>query len=169
MSNLSFLSKLIERIVAVQFVQHISDNGLFEVFQSAYRHLHSTETALLRVHNDILQAVDTHGGAILVLLDLSAAFDTIDHNKFLHILEHAFGVKGDTLKWFQSYLSDRTQSVVINKESSDAFTLLFGVPQGTVLGPILFSVYASPLGNIIRKHGLSYHLYADDTQIVYCL
>ena len=73
-SNLSFLSKLIERIVAVQFVQHISDNGLFEVFQSAYRHLHSTETALLRVHNDILQAVDTHGGAIIVLSRLIGYF-----------------------------------------------------------------------------------------------
>ena len=78
-SNLSFLSKLIERILCVQLVNHLDKNGLYEVFQSAYRQLHSTETALLRVQNDILQAVDSRGGAILVLLDLSAAFDTIDH------------------------------------------------------------------------------------------
>ena len=165
MSNLSFLSKLIERIVAVQFVQHLTDNGLYEVFQSAYRHLHSTETALLRVHNNILQAVDSHGGAILVLLDLSAAFDTIDHDKLLNILEQGFGVRDEALAWFRSYLSDRTQAVVIDKESSDPFTLLFGVPQGSVLGPILFSIYTSPLGNIIKKHDLCYYLYADDTQL----
>ena len=79
--NLSFLSKLIERIVCVQLVNHLDKNGLYEVFQSAYRQLHSTETALLRVQNDILQAVDSRGGAILVLLDLGAAFDTIDHKK----------------------------------------------------------------------------------------
>ena len=76
-SNLSFLSKLIERIVCVQLVDHLKINDLYEVYQSAYRQLHSTETALLCVQNDLLQAVDTHGGAILVLLDLSAAFDTI--------------------------------------------------------------------------------------------
>ena len=84
-SNLSFLSKLIERIVCVQLVNHLDKNGLYEVFQSAYRQLHSTETALLRVQNDILQAVDSRGGAILVLLDLSAAFDTIDHETLINI------------------------------------------------------------------------------------
>ena len=86
-SNLSFLSKLIARIVCVQLVDHLKINGLYEVYQSAYRQLHSTETALLCVQNDLLQAVDTHGGAILVLLDLSAAVDTTDHHCLLHILE----------------------------------------------------------------------------------
>ena len=86
-SNLSFLSKLIERIVCVQLVNHLDKNGLYEVFQSAYRQLHSTETALLRVQNDILQAVDSRGGAILVLLDLSAAFDTIDHETLIRTLD----------------------------------------------------------------------------------
>ena len=86
-SNLSFVSKLIERIVCVQLVNHLDKNGLYEVFQSAYRQLHSTETALLRVQNDILQAVDSRGGAILVLFDLSAVFDTIDHEEHLiHIV-----------------------------------------------------------------------------------
>ena len=91
-SNLSFLSKLVERIVCVQHVDNLKAHHLYEVFQSAYRQLHSTETALLLVQNALLRAVDTHGGAMLVLLDLSAAFDTIDHQCLLHTLESSFGV-----------------------------------------------------------------------------
>ena len=79
MSNLSFISKLVGRVVCVQLVEHLKTNNLYEIFQSAYRQLHSTETSLLRVQNDLLQAIDSEGGAILVLLYLSAAFDTIDH------------------------------------------------------------------------------------------
>ena len=164
-SNLSFLSKLIERIVCVQLIDHLKHNNLYEVFQSAYRQLHSTETALLRVQNDLLQAVDSHGGAILVLLDLSAAFDTIDHNILLDILDKSFGIRGDALQWFSSYLKDRTQRVQIGSSFSDEHKLSYGVPQGSVLGPILFTIYTTPLGRIIRKHGLTFHLYADDTQL----
>ena len=152
-SNLSFLSKLIERIVCVQLVDHLKVNDLYEIFQSAYRQLHSTETALLRVHNDLLQAVDTHGGAILVLLDLSAAFDTIDHDKLLHLLESSFGIGGTVLSWFNSYLKDRTQTVQIGSALSKDQNLSFGVPQGSVLGPILFTIYTTRLGHLIRKHG----------------
>ena len=97
-SNLSFVSKLIERIICVQLVDHLKENDLYEIFQSAYRQLHSTETALLRVQNDIIQAVDSEGGAILVLLDLSAAFDTIDHQKLLDLLDYSFGIRGDALR-----------------------------------------------------------------------
>ena len=164
-SNLSFLSKLVERIVCVQLVDHLKAHHLYEVFQSAYRQLHSTETALLRVQNDLLRAVDTHGGAILVLLDLSAAFDTIDHQRLLHTLESSFGVKGKVLDWFQSYLTGRTQTVQINKSTSEPHELKYGVPQGSVLGPILFTIYTTPLGQLIRRHGLTFHLYADDTQL----
>ena len=164
-SNLSFLSKLIERIVCVQLIDHLKANNLYEIFQSAYRQLHSTETALLRVQNDLLQAVDTHGGAILVLLDLSAAFDTIDHNRLYSILETSFGIQGKALEWFKSYLTDRTQTVNIGNSSSKSHDLKFGVPQGSVLGPILFTIYTTPLGKLIRSHGLTFHLYADDTQL----
>ena len=164
-SNLSFLSKLIERIVCVQLVNHLDKNGLYEVFQSAYRQLHSRETALLRVQNDILQAVDSRGGAILVLLDLSAAFDTINHEKLIRTLDIYCGIRGDPLKWFLSYLKVRAQSVQIGSTFSREQNLLFGVPQGSVLGPVLFTIYTTPLGRIIQRHGLTYHLYADDTQL----
>ena len=164
-SNLSFLSKLIERIVCIQLVDHLKCNNLYEIFQSAYRQLHSTESALLRVHNDLLQAVDTHGGAILVLLDLSAAFDTIDHDKLLALLERSFGISGKVLQWFNTYLKDRTQTVQIGSSLSEDQKLSFGVPQGSVLGPILFTIYTTPLGSLIRRHGLTFHLYADDTQL----
>ena len=113
-SNLSFLSKLIERIVCVQLVDHLKHNNLYEVFQSAYRQLHRTETALLRVQNDLLQAVDNHGGAILVLLDLIAAFDTNDHSKLLERRENFFGMSGGVLNWVTSYLNYRPQTVQIN-------------------------------------------------------
>ena len=143
----------------------MKSNSLYEIYQSAYRSLHSTETALLRVQNDILKAVDINGGAILILLDLSAAFDTIDQNKLLELLNHSFGIRGNVLKWFSSYLTDRTQSVKIGDTLSDAHKLSYGVPQGSVLGPILFVIYTTSLGSIIRKHGLTFHLYADDTQL----
>ena len=164
-SNLSFVSKLIERIVCVQLVDHLKENDLYEIFQSAYRQLHSTETALLRVQNDILQVVDSKGGAILVLLYLSAPFDTIDHQKLLDILDYSFGIRGDALRWFKSYLRDITQTVQIGCSTSEPVTLKYGVPQGSVLGPILFTMYTTPLGNIIRNHNLDVHLYADDTQL----
>ena len=164
-SNLCFISKLVERVVCVQLVEHLKTNNLYEIFQSAYRQLHSTETALLRVQNDLLQAVDNEGGTILVLLDLSAAFDTIDHQKLLNLLNQSFGIRGVALKWFELYLKDRTQTVQIGSCTSTPVTLKYGVPYGSALGPILFTMYTTPLGNIIRKHGLNFHLYADDTQL----
>ena len=148
----------------MQLVDHLKINDLYEVYQSAYRQLHSIETALLCVQNDLLQAVDTHGGAILVLLDLSAAFDTIDHHCLLHILESSFGIQGNVLARFQSYLTGRTQTVHIKKCTSEPHELKYGVPQGSVLGPISFTI-CTLLGKLIRRHGLTFHLYADDTQL----
>ena len=164
-SNLSFISKLVERIVCVQLVDHLKTNNLYEIFQSAYRQLHSTVAALLRVQNDVLQAVDNWGGAILVLLDLSDAFDTINHQKLLNLLNQSFGIRGVALEWFESYLKDRTKTVKIGSRTSTPVTLKYGVLQGSVLGPIIFTMYTTPPGNIIRKHGLNFHLYTDDTQL----
>ena len=126
--------------------------------------MHSNKTALLRVQND-LQAVDTHGGAILALLNLSAAFDTIDHQRLLHTPESSFGIKGKVLDWFQSHLTGRIQTVQITKWTDELHELKYGVPQGFVLDPIRFTSYTTPLGQLIRRHGLTFHLYADDTQL----
>ena len=103
--------------------------------------------------------------ASLILLDLSAAFDTIDHGLLLNQLERRFRICGSALAWFKSYLSDRVQSVQIENCRSDPIALNYGVPQGSVLGPILFSLYTSPIGDIVRQHKLDYHLYAHDTQL----
>ena len=144
-----------------------SENNLDEEFQSAYKARHSTETALLRVQNDILLALDDKKGlgVFLVLLDLSAAFDTIDHTILLKLLTDILGVDGTALDWFRSYLTGRSQQVVINLVKSALHILLYGVPQGSVLGPILFCIYILAVGHIIRKHGFKFHTYADDTQI----
>ena len=140
-SNLPLISKLIEKSVAAQLVQYIDDNNLDEKLQSAYKKLHSTETALLRVHDDILRAVDHSCSVVLLLLDLSAAFDTVDHGLLLQRLNTRFGIKGKVLAWFKSYLTDRSQFVSINGSSSSQSNLMFGVPQGSGLGPILYLLY----------------------------
>ncbi len=108
-SNLPFLGKLIERIVTLQIVDHLVANELMDIFQSAYRKYHSTETALLKVQNDILMELDKSNTVILILLDLSAAFDTIDHNKLLKRMEERCGIKGTALKFIKSYLTNRKQ------------------------------------------------------------
>ncbi len=118
---------------------------------------HSTETALIRVTHDLLLSSDRGCISLLVLLDLSAAFDTINHNILLNRLENFVGISGSALAWFKSYLSDRHQFVAVNEEVSYRSQVQYGVPQGSVLGPLLFTLYMLPLGNIIRKHGVSVH------------
>ena len=164
-SNLAYASKLIESVVANQLVERMTNNGLFEPLQSAYRQGHSTETALLKIQNDILLAMDNQQVSILVLLDLSAAFDTVNHDVLLQRLKERCGVHGKALEWFESYLTDRFQMVKLKEITSKRVALHCGLPQGSVLGPLLFLVYTLPLGDIIRNKGLQFHLYADDTQI----
>ena len=164
-SNLSFVSKVLEKAVALRLQQYMNDNNLKEKYQSAYKQHHSTETALVRVVNDVLRLVDDKQVVLLVLLDLSAAFDTVDHNVLLDRMSKAIGISGTSLEWFRSYLSNRSQAVQVNGCLSGIFSLLWGVPQGSVLGPLLFSIYAQPLCDIARKHGVEIHTYADDTQL----
>ena len=164
-SNLSFLSKICEKVVADQLKTYIAENGLAETFQSAYRRYHSTETALLRVHNDVMRALDDKNMVVLVLLDLSAAFDTLDHGILLDRLSTRFGITDDALRWIRSYLEDRSQRISVNGIDSDRIKLDIGVPQGSVLGPLLFSLYTTPLADIIKRHCVDYHFYADDTQL----
>ncbi len=136
-----------------------------KIYQSGFRPSHSTETALIRVTNDLVLSSDRGCISLLVLLDLSGAFDTIDHNILLNRLENSVGFSGSALAWFKSYLSDRHQFVAVNEEVSYRLQVQYGVPHGSVLGPLLFTLYMLPMGNIIRKHGVSFHSYADDTQL----
>ena len=164
-SNLSFVSKLTEKIILSQLFGHLTKNELFNPFQSAYRPGHSTETALLKVMNDLLHSLDKGKISLVTMLDLSAAFDTIDHTILLQRLEHVFGIRGTALSWFASYLSDRTQTVSIENFTSADSPLPFGVPQGSVLGPVLFVLYTAPLSDIMKNHSVLYHAYADDSQL----
>ena len=132
--------------------------------QSAYRSGHSTETALVRVFNDLLLSVDRDNCSALVLLDLSAVFDTVDHQMLLDRLFNQFGVSDGALDWFKSHLSDRSQSVFVNGVSSRSASVKTGVPQGSVLGPLLFTSYTPPVYHIACRHGVCSHFYADDTE-----
>ena len=146
----------------------ISSNNLFPEFQSAYRSFHSTKTALMRVCNDILLHMNKQHVVLLLFLDLSAAFDTVYHDVLLHRLEHRFGILDSAISWVRSYLTNRTQRIVIGNGKSSRFDLNCGVPQGSCLaGPLLFSIYTSELFTIIKEHLPSVHYYADDTQIYY--
>ena len=145
--------------------EHLTRNDIFEPMQSAYWKAHSTETALVRIQNDILRVTDNQEVTILLLLDLSAAFETVNHAILINRLEKSVGVYGNALKWFVSYLNGTRQCVMINNASSQFADIKFGVPQGSVLGPILFSLYTLPLAGILKQHGVSYHLYADDTHM----
>ena len=145
-----------------------SNNELIEKFQSAYKAGHSTETALLRVTNDLLCSIDKGNISMLTLLDLSAAFDTIDHSILLERLSFTFGIKDKALSLIKSYLQERNQKVKINNLYSNELPVSFGVPQGSVLGPLLFTMYIYPLKSVIDKDIFSYHMYADNTQLYSC-
>ena len=164
-SNLKVLSKLVEKAVAIQLTDRVMSHHLDETFQSAHKNFPSTETALVRVQNDILCAIDNNESVILLLLDFSAAFDAVDHSILLSRLRDRFGVNGTALAWCESYLTSRKQFVQVNDCRSKQRSLERGVPQRSVLGPLLYLLYTSPIADIIKLHKLQYHLYADDTQL----
>ncbi len=165
-SNLPFVSKIIEECVIRQITRHMIRNGLGEVLQSAYKPGHSTETALVKVLNDICTGLNDNKVVFMAMLDLSAAFDTVDHRILLRRLEVMFGIHNAALDWFGSYFADRSMQVIIEGETSDPNGLVCSVPQGSKLGPRLYSDYTLPLGMLLRFLVIIYHFYADDSQLL---
>lgn len=163
-SNLSFLSKFVERIAMSRFVRHAETYSLFPARQSSYRQGYSTETAIVSVHNDLVRAVDEQRVTGLVLLDLSAAFDTVDHDILLSVLAQRFGVCGTPMSWFESYLSDRSQSFHVGGMMSTPRPVSCSVPQGSSAGPIEFIAYTEDVALLFDGMHVRHHLYADDMQ-----
>ena len=168
-SNLNTISKIIERLVLGRLNQHIHGSGSFDVLQSAYRIGHSTETALVSVLDTLFTTIDNKKITVLIGLDTSAAFDTISHGILLERMRCRFGVSGLALDWIESYLSKRHQYVKLGRHRSSTVECTSGVPQGSVLGPILFTLYTAPVADVITSRGVGYHQYADDTQLFYAL
>jgi len=145
---------------------HIESCHNFNEYQSAYRRGHSTETTLLRMFNDVYPAADNHSRSLLLQFDLSAAFDTLDKPTFLRQLDHTFGVRGTFQKWVDSYLNERNQYVRVGDSVSSSVSCHYGLPQGSVLGPLLFTIYTLPIANVIARFRNVHHAqHADNTQL----
>ena len=162
-SSLPVLAKILEKVVSTRLTTHISAHKLLDRNQSAYRKFHSTETALLKVHNDILHNLDQDRIVALVTIDVSAAFDTVDHQSLLDRFHHHFGLRDTALDWMESYLKDRVQSVIIDGTQSDPANLEHGFPQGATLAGILYDMFSAPVESVVEKHpNVDHSAYADD-------
>ena len=165
--NTLFLSKTIERTVLYQANNHMDLINGHTRNQSGYKPHHSCETLLLRVTNDILTNLDRSKCTIAVFLDLSAAFDTVDHDILLNILWFDLGFRGMVFKWFQDFLGEREQAVCIDGTKSEFRRNRYGVPQGSVVGPFLFNIYVRSLMQLMEEEGFIAHGYADDHQFLF--
>ena len=162
-SNLSYLSKIIETVVYEQTWSHLSSLNIIPEEQSAYRENHSTETTNCAIMNDMIEITRNNECGILIMIDLSAAFDTVDHDYLLEDLKKV-GIDEDCNRWYETYLRGREVMVIISNKKSETRKLTKGVPQGSVLGPMLFSIYTRELAWLLEQHNVKYKLYADDTQ-----
>ena len=165
MSKLSLLFKLIKKPICNQLKKYLFYHNIYAKCQSAFHVGHSTVTAMLCKHNDVMCSLDEQRDAIFIMLDLSAAFNTTGHDILLHRLQTKFGINRTALDWLSSYLNCRTQHAVVWTAMSDPSPIYCGVPRGSVLRPVLFCMYTMPLEDIIFYHGLQYMMYADDIQV----
>ena len=164
-SNRQFLSKLLKKVVLHEPHNRLLSNSLCDNFQSAYRAHNSTQTALPDVMNCLLGSAYEGQVSVLTLLDLSAAFDTLHHTILLAQLHDMFGISGKALQWFTSYLFDRVQAVSDNGRVSSQKKLHYGVPQSSVLGPVLFILYIQLLSEVISRCRYGHHKFAGDIQL----
>ena len=164
-SNLCFIAKILEKLVLYKVSSYLNSHNLYNTCQSAYRPCHSTETVLLKVVNDLFLSLNKGNLAVLALLDFSSAFDTIDHPILVHRLHTVFGFTDAVLQWFSSYLAGRTHYVSLSNHCSAFAPMHSGVPQGSVLGPILFTMYAKPLSAIIDSRSITHHSFAEYLQL----
>ena len=162
-NNLVFFSKLIERIVKRRLDEHMSKNGLHEITQFGYKTHHSTETMMLGLTDEALRGFDNNMATIIIFLDLSAAFDTIDIEKLIDILNTELGIDGVALEWFRSFLTGRTQRVKIENEYSESCEVPCGAPQGSVLGPKLFNINVRSQPQVFKHCLFSTSSFADDS------
>ena len=159
------MAKVLEKAAFQQLYDYLNSNCLLSPNQSGYKQNHSCETALFATVNDLQVVIHDDNLAAVVMLNLSAAFDTVAHQRLLFKLKHYFGINGNVLKWLTSYLNNQTSAVVINNVYSTKKSLLFGVPQGSILGPLLFIMYINELRNLGSEFDVTIHLYADDTTL----
>jgi hypothetical protein len=162
--NLPFISKIIEKIVAQQITDHLNANQLFDSRQFAYRANHSCELALLTLSNHIYSSADNGEVTVVLLLDMSAAFDTVQHDILLDRLL-SLGVCGHALNWLTQYLRDRASSVSCRGVTSAPLINAFRVPQGSVLGPLIFIIYIYTVSLIIKQHDVNHIFFADDLKL----
>ena len=151
--NLPFMSKVIEKLILAQLSHYLADNNLFPKYQSGFRRYHSTETAILRVLSDIYSAIDQDQVSLLTLLDVSAAFDTVDHSILLERLSTSYGLTGTAFTWLESHITGRVQVIHVGGRQSTPAMVHFGVSQGSVLGPVLFVLYTADIVKLVESFG----------------